>query len=209
MKKTLLVFLNLIAYTSATNNTTEEAFVCGDDCEEYTVANSDLQGNLTALAALEDAVAECEAANPANDTTTEVEETTTPETNTTQTQEDEEEDEQTTLANNTTQEERRALKFKTQLNGAEDPCKAQKDDLNANSTALEANIEGVNNVGITHGTPDEIETMLKAQKRLFLLSTVQPNAEAQYYGEFMEMLVAQRDLWNHTHAEEESETGKW
>jgi len=68
MKKTLLVFLNLIAYTSAT---TEEAFVCGDDCEEYTVANSDLQGNLTALAALEDAVAECEAANPVNDTATE------------------------------------------------------------------------------------------------------------------------------------------
>jgi len=100
------------------------------------------------------------------------------------------------------------LKFKTQLNGAEDPCKAQKDDLNGNRTTLEGNIAGVNNVGLTHGTPDEVETMLKAKKRLFLLSTVQPNAEAQYYGEFMDLLIAQRDLWNHTHEVEEAETNR-
>jgi len=91
------------------------------------------------------------------------------------------------------------------LSGDEDPCKAQKDDLNANQTALEANIEGVPNDGLTHGTPEEIETMLKAYKRLFLLSTVQPNAEAQHYAEFMDMLVEQRDLWNHTHDEDEAE----
>ena len=185
MRKTLLVFLNLIAYTAASgdNNTTdatevETAYVCGDDCQDYTVDNAYLQGNLTALAALEDAVTTCEAANPpAEDTTTT--ETDTSEDTTTEAETDSETS-NTTAANNTTDggSQSRILRFKTQLDAAADPCKAEKDAYEADSPALIAYIEGLDNTGLPSDDHSKIDEMLKAKKRLFLLSTVQPNAEA-------------------------------